>query len=96
MAINIAFLLDRLADRAPGRPALVTGTGHRTWAEFRDRTVRLAGILEARGVGEGDRVALLCANRPEFVECLLAAVWLGAVIVPGQYPARGAGGRLSA
>jgi fatty-acyl-CoA synthase len=53
-----------------------------TWAELQDRVVRLSGALARRGVGFGDRVAILMGNRPEYVELLVAVNRLGAVAVP--------------
>jgi fatty-acyl-CoA synthase len=53
-----------------------------TWRELRDRVRALAGALARRGVGFGDRVAVLMTNRPEFLETILAANRLGAVAVP--------------
>lgn len=53
-----------------------------SWTDLRFRVERLAGALHRRGVARGDRVAVLMTNRPEFLECLLAASWLGAVGVP--------------
>ena len=53
-----------------------------TWAELSDRADRLAGGLAARGVGHGDRIGLLMANRPEFVEVVVAAARLGAIVAP--------------
>jgi len=41
----------------------------------------LAETLERRGVGEGDRVALMSSNRPEFVIALQAVWRLGAAAV---------------
>ena len=46
------------------------------------RTARAAGLLEARGVTAGDRVAILCRNRVEFFELLFACAKLGAILVP--------------
>jgi fatty-acyl-CoA synthase len=40
----------------------------------------LAGWLRSRGVGQGDRVAILSENRPEYLELFLAAAWIGAVV----------------
>ena len=41
-----------------------------------------AGALARAGVVRGDRVALMCGNRLEFIEVFLACGWLGAVAVP--------------
>lgn len=40
----------------------------------------LARTLADRGVGPGDRIALMCSNRPEFVVAVLAAWRLGAAV----------------
>src|SRR4051794_5168196 len=49
-----------------------------TWGELRERVDALAGGLAALGVGRGDTVALMLANRPEFHIADLAVVSLGA------------------
>ncbi|KWF68810.1 ATP-dependent acyl-CoA ligase [Burkholderia pseudomultivorans] len=48
-----------------------------------------AGALAAHGIKRGDRVALLCSNRIEFIETLLGCAWLGAVVVPINTASRG-------
>jgi len=53
-----------------------------TWADLHDRVRRLAAGFAAYGVGEGDRVAILTTNRPEFVETVIAANALRAIAVP--------------
>ena len=53
-----------------------------SWAELDARTDRLAAGLAARGVAQGDRVALLMGNRSEWVELTLALLKLGALTVP--------------
>ncbi len=53
-----------------------------TYRELERHTCLLAGLLRAAGVGEGDRVAVLCRNRVEFFELLFAAGKLGAILVP--------------
>jgi acyl-CoA synthetase (AMP-forming)/AMP-acid ligase II len=58
--------------------ALVAGPQRYTWRALADS---VAG-LSLRGVGRGDRVALLLGNRAEFVLALFAAARLGAIAVP--------------
>lgn len=43
---------------------------------------RWAGWLTARGVGEGDRVAVMAANHPHTIGLLFALARLGAILVP--------------
>ncbi|WP_244222616.1 ATP-dependent acyl-CoA ligase [Cupriavidus lacunae] len=50
---------------------------------------RRAGSLAAQGVTRGDRVALMCSNRAEFMEIVLGCAWLGAVVVPINTASRG-------
>jgi carnitine-CoA ligase len=52
-------------------------------------TARFAGTLAAAGIRPGDRVALMCGNRAEFMESFLGCAWLGAVAVPINTAARG-------
>ena len=52
----------------PGKVAFVLGDEIRTYAEFDERTTRLAHALRRRGVGAGDRVAVMLPNGFEFFE----------------------------
>lgn len=73
----------------PGAPALQSRHDGRwvsiSYAEAAERVARLAAALKARGVGEGDRVAILSENRPEWALADYAVLSLGAVSVP-LYP----------
>ena len=51
----------------------------RSWDELRDRVSHLAGALQRKGVGAGDRVVAWLPNSIEAVEVMLAAASLGAV-----------------
>ena len=53
-----------------------------TWSELDERTSRLANGLAARGVGHGDRVAILSNNTPAYLELVPAVHKLGAILVP--------------
>jgi long-chain acyl-CoA synthetase len=55
------------------------GTMELTWAQVAAEVERIAGALAALGVGRGDTVALLLANRPQFNLIDAAAMHLGAV-----------------
>jgi fatty-acyl-CoA synthase len=72
----------RRARKTPHRIALIHEDRTVTYAELHDRVHRLAGVLRARGVRRGDRVAFLGPNHPAFLETLFAAGVLGAVFVP--------------
>jgi acyl-CoA synthetase (AMP-forming)/AMP-acid ligase II len=66
------------AARHPDEPAIVDDAGTVTFGELHRRTDAIAHGLRAVGVGEGDRVALLCRNHRGFVEALAAVSKLGA------------------
>jgi D-alanine--poly(phosphoribitol) ligase subunit 1 len=52
------------------------------YAGLLDEAARLGAGLRARGVAEGDRVALLLPNSVDFVVAALASLWIGAIFVP--------------
>ena len=79
---SVHALLAEAVQRNPDGDALVCGAERLTYRELLDQSARLAAGLAARGVGRGDRVALLLGNRVEFVTTLFAAVRLGAIAVP--------------
>ncbi|HEV7524326.1 MAG TPA: AMP-binding protein [Acidimicrobiia bacterium] len=54
-------------------PAVISEAGDRTRAELNANANKLVRALRARGVKAGDGIALLCANRPEFLETVTAA-----------------------
>jgi malonyl-CoA/methylmalonyl-CoA synthetase len=53
-----------------------------SYAQLFERARRLSTALAARGVGGGDRVALVVGNRPEFVVLALAILRTGAALLP--------------
>lgn len=69
--------------RNPDRPALIDGDTGRTstFRELEERVTRLSSALRARGIREGDRVAVFSINSPEMLEIFLAVAKLGAITV---------------
>ena len=56
-----------------------------SYAELMDRTLAAAGWLRERGVGPDDIIALLMKNSAGFLELMLAASHIGAVLLPINY-----------
>ena len=70
------------ADTGPDRPAVKDLETDLTYGGLRSDAARVAAGLEARGVVEGDRVALHLPNSVDFVVAALACLWIGAIFVP--------------
>jgi long-chain acyl-CoA synthetase len=70
------------AARQPDEPAIISPTGKRTFGELNRRANQFARALRARGLGRGDAVALLCTNRPQFAEVVLACQRTGLRLTP--------------
>jgi long-chain acyl-CoA synthetase len=77
--MNLATIL-AAGDEA--RPALLLDEAAVGYGELRALVSAAAAELETRGVGEGDRVAVLLPNGPAAVAALFATWSLGAVAVP--------------
>jgi acetyl-CoA synthetase len=68
-------------------PAIVVDRGDdppeiTTFGELGERARRLITFLRERGVGEGDRVAVMCAQSAETAVAHMAAYLMGAIAVP--------------
>lgn len=82
---NIADMYEMVADKVPGRDALVCGEQRATFAELDERANRLAHYLAARGVGVGDHVGLYLYNCNEYLEGMLACFKIRAVPINVNY-----------
>ena len=80
-ATTVGRLFAATAALRPGRDALVEGERRLTYAELDSRVNRLANVLLGRGVGRGDRVALLARNCIGYIEVELACARIGAIAV---------------
>lgn len=83
--MNVFAVLDQAAARFGDRGALFLGERQLlTWAQLRDRVLRLATTLKTLG-DRGTRIAVASENRPEIVE-LMFAIWAAeCVFVPVNY-----------
>ncbi|TDC96571.1 AMP-binding protein [Actinomadura sp. 7K507] len=67
---------------ARGKAFLHDGDDTITFTEFDELADRVAAGLLARGIGRGDRIALLDLNTPRWLAALFGAARIGAVVVP--------------
>jgi len=79
---NLSRLVRHHALREPDRAALVYAGHMVSYGEVWRRIGAVAGMLRARGVQTGDRVALLMKNSAAYIEIALAVSHVGAVLVP--------------
>ncbi len=77
--MNLATVID---PHPAERPALISRGKVTTYGELRDQVARVRGSLVSRGVGPGDRVAVIAANNWYFVVAYLAVLGVGAIAVP--------------
>jgi acyl-CoA synthetase (AMP-forming)/AMP-acid ligase II len=83
--VNDESMLGMLRWQARHRPdavAVICGDQRRTYAALDARSERIAAGLLARGLAPGDRVAVLMANRIEYLEIYQAAARSGLTLVP--------------
>ncbi|AZO07906.1 long-chain fatty acid--CoA ligase [Mesorhizobium sp. M3A.F.Ca.ET.080.04.2.1] len=69
----------------PDKLALLWEHGSRTYAQLRQRALRLASALREMGLETGDRVASLLFNRGETFELYFACAYAGLTFVPVSF-----------
>ena len=67
------------------RLALITDFGNRTFRELNGRVNQLVRLLRDRGITDGDAIAVVTRNRPEFIEALAAALRGGIRFTPVNF-----------
>ena len=81
-AITHGMLHAWWAERVPDRMAIVTPHGDRTYEDLNANINRLGRALLDKGLVPGDALALMCVNRPEYLEVLYAAQRIGLRLTP--------------
>ncbi|WP_372736763.1 AMP-binding protein [Nocardioides sp.] len=77
--LNLADIIETMADAVPDRVAVATMDRDYTYAEVDERSTRLANHLVSLGVRPGDHVAVHSANRIEWVDAFYACLKARAV-----------------
>ncbi|APG13035.1 ATP-dependent acyl-CoA ligase [Bradyrhizobium japonicum] len=85
----LSTILTRQAERYGDRVLLVAGETRWSFGQTAAIAAASAQALVDAGIGPGDRVALMCSNRPEFLQVYLGCAWLGAIAVPINTALRG-------
>ena len=80
--MQVTMGLRRAALIRGGEVGVVAGSTAYTWRDTVQRVARLAGALQALGVGRGDRVAILSANGASYLELYYAVPWAGGIVMP--------------
>ena len=79
---TLPAMLQRQSASFAGRPLLRIAGRQWTHGDAAEAAgVRAAALMQA-GVARGDRIAVMCGNRIEFLETFLGAGWMGASVVP--------------
>ncbi|WP_038934034.1 ATP-dependent acyl-CoA ligase [Bradyrhizobium japonicum] len=85
----LSTILTGQAERHGDRVLLVAGETRWSFAQTAAIAAASAQALVDAGIRPGDRVALMCSNRPEFLQVYLGCAWLGAIAVPINTALRG-------
>lgn len=87
MSLDVSFgtVWEAVAERLPDEVAISVPGRDYTYAEFEERSARLASALADAGVGPDDKVACYLYNGAAYMETVFAAFKLGAVPVNANY-----------
>lgn len=80
--LNLSILVEQSAKRNPEKPALSIGGIIISYKTFHEKVCQTAHALTKKGIGDGDKVALLCPNIPQFPIVFFGILKTGATVVP--------------
>ncbi len=81
--VTLVHYLETAALRYPDKAALVFAERELTYRELAAESLVLAGFMQQRlGIQHGERILLISQNCPQFVLVYLAALRIGAAVVP--------------
>ncbi len=77
--------LRRAARLFPDKTAVIDGEHRYAYRQLEERVHRLSNALRQRGIGKGDKVAVLSPNSHRMLEAFFAVPQIGAVLAPLNY-----------
>jgi long-chain acyl-CoA synthetase len=80
--VNLGTILTHAADRDPGQVAVRLDHVELSYGQLDEASAWFAGVLAAKGLVEGDRVAIMLPNIPHFAVCYYGALRAGELVVP--------------
>lgn len=80
--LNLAHFLDVTAEEHPDVTAVILDEHRMSYAEIAAAAKRVASALAAKGIGKGDKVALMVPNTPHFPIIYYGILHTGATVVP--------------
>jgi long-chain acyl-CoA synthetase len=80
--LNLAHFLNVTAKEHPDTLAVILDQRKMTYAEVASAARRVANALTAKGIGKGDKVAMMLANTPHFPIIYYGILHTGATVVP--------------
>ena len=86
---TLPHILKAQAERYGDRRLAVFGDQAWTYRDTLAVAGRTGALLASAGIKAGDRVAIFCSNRSEFLAVFLGCAWIGAVMVPINIASRG-------
>ncbi len=85
MEFHFATIWESLADAMPQRTAVVHGDRRFTWAEYDERSARIAAAFTAAGLGPDSKIALFMYNGNEYLEAHYGAFKMRGVPINVNY-----------
>ena len=80
--MNVGDWIKKWSHIAPNKIAIIDDECEFSYRELNERCNRVSNFLLQKGIGKGDRVALLAYNSHEYMEIYFAAGKTGAICVP--------------
>lgn len=82
MSLNLAECLELSAEACPDKTAIIFEGLHIPYGELASHAHRVANVLKAKGIGQGDVVGMMMPNTPHFPIIYYGILYAGAIAMP--------------